>query len=43
VDTVIVDGRILLRGGQFTALEHAEILKEAAETVAALRARANWT
>ena len=43
VDTVIVDGRILLRGGQFTALDHAEILKEAAESVNALRTRANWT
>ena len=43
VDTVIADGRILRRGGQFTALDHAEVLNEAAETVAALRARANWT
>jgi 5-methylthioadenosine/S-adenosylhomocysteine deaminase len=43
VDTVIVDGRILLRGGQFTALDHAEVVKEAAETVNALRIRANWT
>ncbi len=43
VDTVIVDGRILLRGGQFTALDHAEVLKEAAECVAGLRARANWS
>jgi len=43
VDTVIVDGRILLRGGQFTALDHAEVVKEAAETVNGLRTRANWT
>jgi len=43
VDTVIVDGRILLRAGQFTALDHAEVLKEAAETVNSLRTRANWT
>ena len=42
VDTVIADGRILRRAGQFTALDHAEVLKEAAETAAALRARANW-
>ncbi|HEV8518275.1 MAG TPA: amidohydrolase family protein [Burkholderiales bacterium] len=42
VDTVIADGRILLRAGRFTALDHAEVLKEAAESVAALRARANW-
>jgi len=43
VDTVIVDGRILRRAGQFTALDHAEVLKEAIESAAALRARANWT
>ena len=42
VDMVIADGRILLRAGRFTALDHAEVLKEAAESVAALRARANW-
>jgi 5-methylthioadenosine/S-adenosylhomocysteine deaminase len=43
VDTVIVDGRILRRAGQFTALDHTEVLKDAIESVAALRARANWT
>ena len=43
VDTVIVDGRVLVRAGRFTTLDHAEVLKEAAETAAALRARANWT
>jgi 5-methylthioadenosine/S-adenosylhomocysteine deaminase len=43
VDTVIVDGRILQRAGQFTALDHSEVLREAAESAAALRARANWT
>src|SRR5258706_8384613 len=42
VDTVIADGRILVRAGRFTALDHAEVLKEAAESVVALRARANW-
>ena len=42
VDTVIVDGRILRRAGEFTALDHAEVLKEAAATAAALRARAGW-
>jgi cytosine/adenosine deaminase-related metal-dependent hydrolase len=43
VDTVVVDGRILRRGGEFTALDYAEVLKAAAESAAALRARANWT
>lgn len=41
VDTVIVDGRIVRRAGRFTALDHAEVLKEAAETASALLARMN--
>lgn len=41
VDTVIADGRILRRAGEFTALDHAGVLKEAAESAAALVARAN--
>jgi cytosine/adenosine deaminase-related metal-dependent hydrolase len=43
VDTVIVDGRILVRAGRFTALDHATVLRDAAETAAALRTRASWT
>jgi cytosine/adenosine deaminase-related metal-dependent hydrolase len=43
VDTVMVDGRVLVRGGRFTALDHAEVLRQANESAAALRARANWT
>jgi cytosine/adenosine deaminase-related metal-dependent hydrolase len=43
VDTVVVDGRILRRGGEFTALDYSEVLKAANETAAALRQRANWT
>jgi cytosine/adenosine deaminase-related metal-dependent hydrolase len=42
VDTVIVDGRILRRAGEFTALDHAQVLKEAVDSAAALRARAGW-
>jgi len=42
IETVVVDGRILRRGGAFTALDEAEVLKEAAATAASLRARANW-
>jgi 5-methylthioadenosine/S-adenosylhomocysteine deaminase len=42
VDTVIIDGRILWRANRFTALDHAQVMKEAAETVASLRARAGW-
>ncbi|MEQ1772567.1 MAG: amidohydrolase family protein [Burkholderiales bacterium] len=40
VDTVIADGRILQRGGRFTALDYAEVLREAKEAGVALRARA---
>jgi 5-methylthioadenosine/S-adenosylhomocysteine deaminase len=42
VDTVIVDGRILRRAGEFTALDHAQVLREAAESAAGPRARAGW-
>ena len=40
VDTVIVDGRILKRGGQMTALDVEKIVREASESMATLRARA---
>jgi cytosine/adenosine deaminase-related metal-dependent hydrolase len=43
IDTVIADGRILRRSGEFTALDYPQVLKEANQTAAALRARANWT
>jgi 5-methylthioadenosine/S-adenosylhomocysteine deaminase len=43
IDTVVVDGRILRRGGAFTALDYSEVLREAAECASTLRARANWT
>jgi cytosine/adenosine deaminase-related metal-dependent hydrolase len=42
VDTVIVDGRVLRRGGEFTALDHAGVLRQAADTAAGLRQRAGW-
>lgn len=40
VDTVVVDGRILKRAGQFTALDPEQVVREAAESLAGLRARA---
>jgi cytosine/adenosine deaminase-related metal-dependent hydrolase len=40
VDTVVVDGRVLRRKNQFTAIDHARIVHEANETIAALRSRA---
>ena len=36
-------GRLFAQVGRFTALDHAEVLQVAAESAAALRARANWT
>lgn len=40
VDTVIADGRILRRGGRFTALDHAVVVKDATMALAELSARA---
>lgn len=40
VDTVIVDGRVLKRKGQLTALDAEQVMREAAESLAAVRARA---
>jgi 5-methylthioadenosine/S-adenosylhomocysteine deaminase len=42
VDTVVVDGRILKRGGQLIAMNAAQVVTEAAAANAALRKRANW-
>jgi 5-methylthioadenosine/S-adenosylhomocysteine deaminase len=40
VDTVIADGRVLQRAGRFTALDFAEVLREATEAGTDLLARA---
>jgi 5-methylthioadenosine/S-adenosylhomocysteine deaminase len=42
VDTVIVDGRVLRRGGKFTAFDHAKIVAEARAAAIALRDKAKW-
>jgi cytosine/adenosine deaminase-related metal-dependent hydrolase len=42
VDTVVVDGRILKRGGRLVGIDVMAILREAAESIAGLRKRANW-
>jgi len=42
VDTVIVDGRVLRRGGKFTAMDHGRIVAEAREAALALRDKAKW-
>jgi cytosine/adenosine deaminase-related metal-dependent hydrolase len=40
IDTVVVDGRILRRAGQFTGLDFEAVAGEAAEAASALKARA---
>ena len=42
VDTVVVDGRILKRGGELTTVDVGPILDEAAESYQSLRKKANW-
>jgi 5-methylthioadenosine/S-adenosylhomocysteine deaminase len=42
VDTVVVDGRILKRGGKLTALSAAKVVAEARKATDAIRQRANW-
>jgi 5-methylthioadenosine/S-adenosylhomocysteine deaminase len=42
VDTVIVDGRVLRRGGAFTVFDHARIVAEAREAALGLREKAGW-
>ena len=42
VDTVIVDGRILKRGGKLTSLSTEQVVTEAAASFEAVRKRANW-
>ena len=43
VDTVVVDGRVLRRKGEFTALDYRKLLADAAQSVEALKAKAKWT
>ena len=42
VDTVMVDGRILKRGGKLTAIDTGRVAGEASAALAALRQRAGW-
>lgn len=43
VDTVIVDGKILKRGGELTTVDVGAILDEAAAASTAVRRRADWS
>jgi cytosine/adenosine deaminase-related metal-dependent hydrolase len=40
IDTVLVDGRILLRNGQYGTLDHDSVVQDATKSLAALRERA---
>jgi 5-methylthioadenosine/S-adenosylhomocysteine deaminase len=42
VDTVMVDGRILKRGGRLTALDAGRVVADASQALAAVRKRAGW-
>ena len=42
VDLVMVDGRILKRGGKLTGINVAQVTREAAAANEALRKRAGW-
>jgi 5-methylthioadenosine/S-adenosylhomocysteine deaminase len=42
VDTVVVDGRILKRGGKLTALDASEIVSGARAALGGVRERTNW-
>jgi hypothetical protein len=42
VDTVVVDGRILKRGGKLTALDVPKVIAEARAALAGVRERTKW-
>ncbi|MCA4904443.1 MAG: hydrolase, partial [Rhodocyclaceae bacterium] len=42
VDTVMVDGRILKRGGRLVGVDAGQVVDEARIALAGLRKRANW-
>jgi imidazolonepropionase-like amidohydrolase len=42
VDTVIADGRILKRGGKLIGFDVPRIMREAADSIVALRTKAGW-
>ncbi len=42
VDTVVIDGRILKRGGKLTALSAPEVIAGARAALAGVRERTKW-
>jgi len=43
VDTVVADGRVLVRKGQFTALDYDKLEADGQQSLAALKAKAKWS
>ena len=43
IDTVVADGRILRRKGEFTALDYGKLLADATQSVETLKAKGKWT
>jgi cytosine/adenosine deaminase-related metal-dependent hydrolase len=43
VDTVVIDGRIVKRGGRLTALDVGEVIDEAARAFTGVRRRSGWS
>jgi hypothetical protein len=43
VDTVIVDGRVLKRGGRLTGVDVGDVVDSAARALTDLRRRSGWT
>jgi cytosine/adenosine deaminase-related metal-dependent hydrolase len=43
IDTVVADGRVLRRKGDFTALDYGKLLADAAQSLDALKVKAKWT
>lgn len=42
VDTAVVDGRILMRGGKLLSMDEDRVVREAAQAALAIRNRAGW-
>jgi 5-methylthioadenosine/S-adenosylhomocysteine deaminase len=43
VDTVMIDGRIVKRGGRLTRLDVGEVVEDVARAAASLRRRSGWS
>jgi hypothetical protein len=43
VDTVIIDGRIVKRGGRLTSVDVGDVVESANRAFSAVRGRSNWS